>query len=62
MDFKPTYYKTHPLSLVVRIESVIAKNGSVKYAVTMSKGTKENIHYLFNHLSSAIDFLNSNFE
>lgn len=62
MDFKPQYYKTHPLSLVVKIESVFDRNGEIRYAVTMSNGTKENIHYLFKHLSSAIDFLESNFK
>lgn len=62
MDFKPTYYKTNPLSLIVKIESVMDKRGNIKYAVTLSTGAKENVHYLFLHLASALDFINSNFE
>lgn len=62
MNFKPTYYKTHPLSLVVKLESVVDRRGNVKYAVTLANGSKDNIHYLFDKLSSAMDFVNSNFE
>lgn len=61
MKFKPQYYKTSPLSLVLRLESVSDKLGNVRYCVTMCNGERENVHYLFNHLSSAIDFINSNF-
>lgn len=62
MDFKPKYYQTHPLSLVVRIESVVDKKGNVLFAVTLANGDKENRHIMFNHLSSCLDFINSNFE
>ena len=61
MNFKPQYYKTSPLSLVLKLESVIDRKGNIKFAVTLSKGTNENVHYLFDHLSSALDFINSNF-
>lgn len=61
MDFKPQYYKTSPLSLILRLESVTDRKGNVKFAVTLSKGTKDSVHYLFEHLSSAMDFINSNF-
>ena len=62
MDFKPTYYKTHPLSLVLKLESVMDRNGNIRYAITLAKGEKDSIHYLFEHLSSALDFINSNFK
>lgn len=61
MDFKPVYYKTNPLSLILKLESVMDKHGNVKYAVTLAKGEKENIHYLFSKLESAMDFIQSNF-
>ena len=61
MDFRPQYYRTHPLSLVLKLESVIDKYGNVKYAVTLANGVKENTHFLFEKLSSALDFINSNF-
>lgn len=62
MDFKPQFYKAHPLSLILKLESVYDKTGSLRYAVTMTKGTKESTHYLFEHLTSAVDFINSNFK
>lgn len=61
MDFKPQYYKTHPLSLILRLESVTDRLGNIKYAVTLAKGEHDNVHYLFEKLSSALDFINSNF-
>lgn len=61
MDFVPQYYKTNPLSLVLRLESVTDKRGNIKFAVTLSQGERENVHYLFEHLTSALDFINSNF-
>lgn len=61
MDFKPQYYRTHPLSLVLKLESVVDRKGNVKFAVTLSKGEKDNVHYLFEHMASALDFINSNF-
>lgn len=61
MDFKPQYYKTNPLSLILRLESVADKRGNIKYAVTLAKGDKDNIHYLFTKLESAMDFIQSNF-
>lgn len=60
MDFVPQYYKTHPLSLVLKLESVIDKRGNIKFAVTLAKGEKET-HYLFSRLESALDFIDSNF-
>lgn len=61
MDFIPQYYKTNPLSLILRLESVADKRGNIKYAVTLAKGDKDNIHYLFTKLESAMDFIQSNF-
>jgi hypothetical protein len=62
MDFKPQYYKTNPLSLVLKLESVTDRYGNIKFAVTLAKGQNENVHYLFEHLSSAMDFIQSNFQ
>lgn len=62
MNFKPQYYKTSPLSLIVKLESVSDSLGNIMYAVTCSNGVKENSHYIFAHLSSALDFINSNFK
>lgn len=61
MKYQPKYYKVSPLSLIVRLESVADKLGNVYYAVTTSNGSSDNEHYLFKHLSSAVDFINSNF-
>ena len=61
MDFKPQYYKTSPLSLVLKLESVSDRHGNIKYAVTLANGVKENTHFLFEKLSSALDFIQSNF-
>lgn len=61
MDFKPKYYKTHPLSQILQLESVSDKQGNVFFAVSMPSGVNENVHYMFKHLSSALDFINSNF-
>lgn len=57
MDFKPQYCRTNPLSLIVRLED---RHGNVRFAVTFCNGVFENEHFLFAHLSSAIDFINSN--
>ena len=61
MDFKPQYYKTNPLSLILRLESVTDRKGNVKFAVTLAKGENDNVHYLFSRLESALDFISSNF-
>ena len=61
MNFKPVYYKTNPLSLVLKLECVSDRHGNIMYAVTLAQGEKENVHYLFSALSSALDFINSNF-
>lgn len=62
MDFDPRYYRTHPLSMILKLESVMDRKGDIFYCVTMCKGTKENIHYMFKNLTSAMDFINSNFK
>lgn len=62
MQFKPTYYKTSPLSLVLKLESVMDKQCNIKYCVTCCNGVKENQHFMFEYLSSAIDFVTSNFK
>lgn len=61
MNFVPKYYKTNPLSLVLKLESVQDRKGNIKFAVTLAKGEKENVHYLFSKLESAMDFIQSNF-
>lgn len=61
MDFKPVYYRTNPLSFVLKLESVTDRRGNIKYAVTLAKGVHENTHFLFSELSSALDFISSNF-
>lgn len=61
MDFKPQYYKTTPLSLLMRLESVVDRRGNVRYCVTLAKSGVKETHYLFEYLSSALDFINSNF-
>lgn len=62
MDFEAKYYRTHPLSMILKLESVVDRRGNMFYCVTMASGTKENIHYMFQHLTSALDFINSNFK
>ena len=62
MDFVPQYYKTNPLSLLLKLESVVDRRGNIKYCVTLANGVKENTHFLFEKLSSALDFINSNFQ
>lgn len=62
MKFKASYYKTHPLSLVMKLESVVDNTGDVYFAVTLSNGSQENEHYMFKKLSSALDFIDCNFK
>lgn len=62
MDFTPQYYKTNPLSLILRLESVTDKRGDIYYAVTLARGEHDGSHYMFRHLTSALDFINSNFK
>lgn len=62
MNFEPKYYKTSPLSLVLRLESVIDRHGDIYFAITLAKGDNDNVHYMFKHLSSALDFIDSNFK
>lgn len=61
MNFIPQYYRTNPLSLVLKLEAVTDRKGNIKFAVTLSNGEKENTHFLFEHLASAMDFISSNF-
>lgn len=61
MKFRPQYYKTTPCSLILRLESVVDSLGNMKYCVTTGSGEKDNEHYFFSCLSSALDFINSNF-
>lgn len=62
MEWKPVYYKTSPLSHVLTLESVTDRLGDVYFAVTLSQGEHKNVHYMFRHLSSALDFISSNFK
>lgn len=62
MDFDCKIYKTHPLSHVVTIESVIDNRGNMLYHVVSSTGVHNNRHVYFKHLSSAIDYIESNFK
>lgn len=61
MKFIPKYYKTTPLSLVLKLETVTDKKGNICHVVTTCTGEKENNHYFFSNFSSALDFINSNF-
>lgn len=62
MQFEPKFYKTHPLSLVLRLESVVDLKGNVYFAVTLSNGQRDNEHYMFEKMSSALDFIHCNFK
>lgn len=61
MNFKPKYYKTHPVSTVLRLESVMDERGNLRYAVTICTSGVKETHFLFEKLCSAIDFIHSNF-
>lgn len=62
MKFEPKYYKTTPLGMVLKLETVSDKVGNIYHVVTTSQGVNENQHFFFSHLSSALDFINSNFQ
>lgn len=61
MKFQPKYYKSTPLSLVLKLETVCDKTGNIYHCVTTCNGEKENEHFFFSKLSSALDFISSNF-
>ena len=55
-------WKTTPLSLVLKLESVCDKKGNVMHCVTATTGQKENRHFYFQKFASALDFIWTNFE
>lgn len=61
MDFVPKYFKSHRLSKVLTLEAVRDIKGNVMYAVSVYKGENKVSHYCFYKLSSAIDFINCNY-
>lgn len=61
MKFNPQYYKTTPLSLVLKLESVCDKKGNVRHCVTTTQGEKECHHYFFTKFDAALDFIWTNF-
>lgn len=61
VKFRSKVFKTSPLSHIVTLESVTDKLGNIFYCITCSNGVKQNEHYFFRHLSSALDFIDSNF-
>lgn len=61
MKFKPQYYKTTPLSLVLKLETVADGKGNIRHCVTACEGVKENRHFFFEKFDSALDFIHSNF-
>lgn len=54
-------FKTTPINLVVKMESVCDKKGNVLHCVTKSNGMHENEKYFFTKFSSALDFIWTNF-
>lgn len=55
-------FKTTPLSLVLKLETVCDKCGNILHCVSSCTGVYENSHVFFKHLSSAIDYIESNFK
>lgn len=60
MKFESKVFKTTPLSAILELKSVLDKKGNVFYMVTTFNANKAS-NYCFRHLSSAIDFIESNF-
>ena len=48
--------------LIVKLSTECDSKGNVFHMITCSNGVNENEHYFFERLSSALDFINSNFE
>lgn len=61
MKWKPKIFKTNPLSHIVTVQSVTNFMGDIRFCVTLSSGVHNNEHYFFKKLSSAIDFIDTNF-
>lgn len=61
MNRKICSYNYQPVYEVVKLESVKDSMGNIFHRVTCYNGDKENEFYLFENLSSAIDFVKSNF-
>lgn len=62
MKRKIVSHKFTPINQIVKLESCNDKLGNIYHRVTCSNGELENEYYLFSKLSSALDFINSNFE
>lgn len=61
MKFEPKVFKTTPLSAILELKSVLDKKGDVFYMVSCFNGENKQSNYCFKRLSSAIDFIQSNF-
>lgn len=61
MKFEPKYYKTHPCSKLLLVESVYGVDGTLSYCVSYGDGVDLNRHVFFKKMSSVLDFLQSNF-
>lgn len=55
-------FKTSPVSLVLKLETVCDKRGNILHCVSSCSGVHDNNHVFFKHLSSAIDYIDSNFK
>lgn len=64
LKYDAKIYKTHPLSAIVKIESVTDRIGNLFYCVSLCSKCADDYdtHYMFSKLSSAIDFVSSNFK
>lgn len=60
MKFEPKYYRTHPVSKLLLVESVFDKCGNLFYSV--SYGENLSHHVFFKNMTSMLDFLDSNFK
>ena len=54
--------KTSFSDLIVKLSTECDSRGNVIHMITCSNGVYEIEHYYFEKLSSALDFINSNFE
>lgn len=61
MNFVPKYYKTHPLSCILSLESVQDNRGDLYYCVTIAVKGEKKSHFMFKQLNSAIDFISTNY-
>lgn len=61
MNYKSQFHKVSSLGVILKLETVQDKLGNIRFMVTSSNGSFENVHYVFTHLSSALDFIENNY-